>query len=426
MALPPNQARNILMHAVSATWTLFLTALVATSATAITYDASLEAPPELGERVGYWERIFQEYDSKTIIIHDTKDPQLILDILPFSRMAALKNDKLLLTSNGQKNIAEKYQRRYEAALRQFSKLGSEARNLGLMEDRVYQVYSKNKKAYARLMSGRASIRQQRGMADIFKSAAEKAQDFLPYLEMEFKAVGVPIDLTRIAFVESMFNETAISKVGASGMFQFMPGTAQTYMIVNQLIDERNSPIKAARAAAQLFKSNFQDLGNWPLAVTAYNHGPAGIARAVKSLRSDYLPYLIEKWDAPSFGFASQNFYAEFIAARNSYNKAIREGSVSQRPSRLKLGSGKLKQSVSLKDLSEIVELDVSEILKFNPCINKKVASRYPQMKLPRGFELLMPLSAGQSKSHAFLAINAYLPQKKIAYDQRTNVRRGEQ
>ncbi len=426
MALLRNQVRNFLMQAANVLWAPFLAVLVATSASAVTNDASLEPPPELGERVGYWERIFQEYDSKTIIVHDTKDPQLILDILPFSRMAALKNDKLLLTPNGQKIIADKYQRRYEVALRQFSKLGSEARNSGLMEDRVYQVYSKNKKAYERLINGTASIRQQRGMADIFKSAAERAQDFLPYLEMEFRAVGVPTDLTRIAFVESMFNESAISKVGASGMFQFMPGTAQSYMIVNQLIDERNSPIKAARAAAQLFKSNYQDLRNWPLAITAYNHGPAGMARAVKSLRSDYLPYLIEKWDGPSFGFASQNFYAEFIAARNSYNKAIRDGSVSLRPSRLKLSSGKLKQSVSLKDLATLVDLDTSEILKFNPCINKKVASRYPQMKLPRGFELLLPVDIGQSKSSAFLMINAYLPQKKIAYDQRPNVRRGEQ
>lgn len=426
MALLRNQAINILMQAATKTRHLLLSAAVCFPGFAIANDGGLEPPTELGERVGFWEKVFQEYDSKTIVIHDAMDPQIILDILPFSKMAALKNDRLLLTNNGQKNLSEKYQRRYEAALRQFSKMGSEAKNLGPMEDRVYQVYRKHKKAFERLLNGSASLRQQRGMADVFKSAAEKAQDFLPYLEGEFKAIGVPTELTRIAFVESMFNESAISKVGASGMFQFMPGTAQNYMIVNQLIDERNSPIKAARAAAQLFKSNYQSLGNWPLAITAYNHGPAGIARAVKALRSDYLPYLIEKWDGPSFGFASQNFYAEFVAARNSYNKGIRDGSVSIRPSKLKLGSGKLKQPVTINDLAALIKLDSSEILKFNPCINKKVASRYPSMKLPRGFELLLPVELGENKSNSVIAMNGYLPQKKIAFDQRSNPRRGEQ
>jgi membrane-bound lytic murein transglycosylase D len=389
-------------------------------------NSSLEAPLEMNPRIEFWERLFRDYDSKTIVIHDFKDPELILDVLPFAKMGSGKSDKLILNSSAQKALSDKYQRRYEMALRQFSRLGIEAKNLGAMEDRVYEVYRKNRQALARLLNGTAAIRQQRGMADIFRSAAEKAQDFLPYLESEFKAQGVPTELTRIAFVESMFNEAAISKVGASGMFQFMPGTAQSYMIVNQLIDERNSPIKSARAAAQLFKSNFQDLGNWPLAITAYNHGPGGMARAVKALRSDSLLYLIEKWKAPSFGFASQNFYAEFIAARNTYNKMIKNGSVALRPSKLRLGSGKLKQSISLRELGNSINLDTSEILRLNPCINKKVAQRNPFLKLPKGFELLLPVEMSRSTSTALIAFNGNLAQKRIAYDTRPNNRRGEQ
>lgn len=426
MAHLPNQVRNRVVRASILGLLFAVSALLTSTGIASPMNSSLEAPLEMNPRIEFWERLFRDYDSKTIVIHDFKDPELILDVLPFAKMGSGKSDKLILNSSAQKALSDKYQRRYEMALRQFSRLGIEAKNLGAMEDRVYEVYRKNRQALARLLNGTAAIRQQRGMADIFRSAAEKAQDFLPYLESEFKAQGVPTELTRIAFVESMFNEAAISKVGASGMFQFMPGTAQSYMIVNQLIDERNSPIKSARAAAQLFKSNFQDLGNWPLAITAYNHGPGGMARAVKALRSDSLLYLIEKWKAPSFGFASQNFYAEFIAARNTYNKMIKNGSVALRPSKLRLGSGKLKQSISLRELGNSINLDTSEILRLNPCINKKVAQRNPFLKLPKGFELLLPVEMSRSTSTALIAFNGNLAQKRIAYDTRPNNRRGEQ
>jgi membrane-bound lytic murein transglycosylase D len=426
MAHLPNQVRNRVVRASILGLLFAVSALLTSTGIASPMNSSLEAPLEMNPRIEFWERIFRDYDSKTIVIHDFKDPELILDVLPFAKMGSGKSDKLILNSSAQKALSDKYQRRYEMALRQFSRLGIEAKNLGAMEDRVYEVYRKNRQALARLLNGTAAIRQQRGMADIFRSAAEKAQDFLPYLESEFKAQGVPTELTRIAFVESMFNEAAISKVGASGMFQFMPGTAQSYMIVNQLIDERNSPIKSARAAAQLFKSNFQDLGNWPLAITAYNHGPGGMARAVKALRSDSLLYLIEKWKAPSFGFASQNFYAEFIAARNTYNKMIKNGSVALRPSKLRLGSGKLKQSISLRELGNSINLNTSEILRLNPCINKKVAQRNPYLKLPKGFELLLPVEMSRSTSTALIAFNGNLAQKRIAYDTRPNNRRGEQ
>ena len=83
------------------------------------------------------------------------------------------------------------------------------------------------------------------------------------MEQIFEDHNIPKNLTRIAFVESMFNEKAISKVGASGVWQFMPSTAKDFIIVDKYIDERNSPIKATEAAAKLLKANFKLLGSWP-------------------------------------------------------------------------------------------------------------------------------------------------------------------
>ena len=424
MACLANQVRNILIVLASLFAFRHSTAFAAIDQRMKQAD-ELAHPPELAQRVAFWEGIFQLYDSQTIVLHDFKNPHFIIDILPFGKMAESKNDPTLLKNQTQKVISDKYIKRYQQAIEKFKLLGLDARNLGPMELRVYEVYRRDPLALQNLLSGKASVRQQRGLSDVFKSAADKAQDFLPYFENEFKAVGVPEELTRIVFVESMFNEQALSKVGASGMFQFMRGTAKSYMLVNHLIDERNSPVKAARAAALLLKSNFEELRSWPLAVTAYNHGKGGVARAVKAMRSNSLPFLIDRYSAPSFGFASQNFFAEFAAARRSYSKVIRDGTVSQRPSSLKLISGKLLQDVSIHSIESRLQIPLDIFFKYNPCVNRRTAQNFPNSKLPRGFEILLPRDFAQKTPNLLVAINDPTRLKRVALDMRNKNLRGE-
>jgi len=103
----------------------------------------------------------------------------------------------------------------------------------------------------------------------------------------------------------------------------MPETGKKFMRVDGAVDERRDPMISTRAAARLLKQNYQILGSWPLAITAYNHGTDGIFRGVKAVESDNLVDLIRGYQSPTFGFASKNFYAEFLAvveiATNSEN-----------------------------------------------------------------------------------------------------------
>jgi membrane-bound lytic murein transglycosylase D len=80
------------------------------------------------------------------------------------------------------------------------------------------------------------------------------------------------------------------------------------------VDERLDTEKSTRAAARMLRKNHELLGNWPLAITGYNHGPNGVKRAVTAIGSTDLAYLIEHYEKSTWGFASKNFYAEFIAA----------------------------------------------------------------------------------------------------------------
>ncbi len=103
--------------------------------------------------------------------------------------------------------------------------------------------------------------------------------------------------------------SAYSKFGAAGIWQFTRSTGRRYMEVGYVLDERRDPIRATHAAAQLLKENYEKLGSWPLAITAYNHGAAGMARA-RQKHGDY-PAIFKSYRSRTFKFASRNFYSEF-------------------------------------------------------------------------------------------------------------------
>jgi LysM repeat protein len=92
-----------------------------------------------------------------------------------------------------------------------------------------------------------------------------------------------------------------------------------YMTVSRKVDERLNPDKATRAAARLLRDNYAALGSWPLAITAYNHGRGGMMRAQSEVGSSEITKIIDEYDGPLFGYASMNFYSEFLAAVEVYN-----------------------------------------------------------------------------------------------------------
>jgi membrane-bound lytic murein transglycosylase D len=158
------------------------------------------------------------------------------------------------------------------------------------------------------------VRFQLGQKDRFVLGIYYSGRYIREMEKIFRDNSLPVELTRVPFVESSFNIFARSKVGASGIWQFMRRTARPLMMVNPSVDERNDPIEATRASARMLRSNFEMLQSWPLAVTGYNHGPSGVARITRKLGTNDLAKIVGNYSSRSFGFASENFYACFLAA----------------------------------------------------------------------------------------------------------------
>src|SRR5204863_1243970 len=123
-------------------------------------------------------------------------------------------------------------------------------------------------------------------------------------------------LALLPLVESSFQNVR-SKAGAVGVWQFTSGTGRSYLRITSKVDERLDPVRSSEAAARLLRDNYAALGEWPLAITAYNHGRGGMLQAQKLYGSD-LPAIIDGYRGPVFGYASMNFYSEFIAAVDVY------------------------------------------------------------------------------------------------------------
>jgi membrane-bound lytic murein transglycosylase D len=368
-----------------------------------TRDQDFPTDPFVRRQVRFWEAIFQKYKSNSIVIHDVDDPLAMIDVIDFDRYITSDGKVTSIDDSDQTELVKKYIDRYVVAVERFTKYKDGALKFGAIEQRLFEVYNREPESLARLYAGNVRFRGQGGLADTFIAAANRAQEFMPYMEATFRKYGLPPTLTRLPFVESMFNLNARSKVGASGIWQFMPETAREYMYVGQLIDERNNPYKATHAAAQLFIANYRELGSWPLAVTAYNHGRGGMSKAAREVGTAQLGSIINNYKSPSFGFASKNFYAEFLAAARTYDRLVAQGSVGAPVKNRDIEAVAISRPLSVREISRITGIPNEKLGKLNPCLSKSALSSRSDAALPRDYEIRLPKPDAKSLRRAMTA-----------------------
>ena len=374
----------------------------ASNATQERFESSplFPTPPIVRKQIRFWERIFKTYPSTTLLIHDSQNPDIIVDILDFS---AKKDCPSCLPKSSRKQreaVAKRFLDRYTRGVERFAKMQNKALDFGAIERRLFEVYSRDPGLLNQLYRGDIRLRIQTGLADEFAAATATAQAYFPAMERIFLEQGAPTALTRLPFVESMFNTRAISKVGASGLWQFMPETGRRFLNIALHVDERNSPLKATRAAAQLMLSNYQELKSWPLAITAYNHGSLGMTKAVRDTGSHDIGTIIETYQSPSFGFASRNFYAEFLAALRTFHSLAREGKINTQLNLAATEPVSLPHPMTPNELMKITAMSATDLMARNPCLLPQAFSKHLHRHLPKGYQLFFPKNeAVRVKSH---------------------------
>ncbi len=215
------------------------------------------------------------------------------------------------------------------------------------------------------------IRLQMGLRDRMQQAIKLSGLYLPMIEKIFEKEHLPLELSRVVFVESSFNIHAGSKVGASGLWQIMPAVARIFKYNDKSFDKRNHAYYSTLVAARIFKENYQILKSWPLAVTGYNHGVGSLRKIVLKYKSNDIGYLVDNVTAKkSFGFASRNFYATFLAALHVEKNAnlyfpepiVKFPELSQK-------DFYLKKKMKFEDLALLFGQDLERMRLYNPHIH---------------------------------------------------------
>lgn len=290
---------------------------------ALGWDENIfQVPKGLEINFNFWLDIYTKYTTEQGLMHDSEYIDLVYEILDFSHISSRTDLSNLQKQKLRTRHVKESKKRIIEMLKRLDKV-QDPSDLSADEKRIWDYFQKieGKKKFIEATK-RNRLRFQLGQRDRIIQGLFFSGRYLEDFENIFRENGLPIELTRLVFVESSFNVLARSKVGASGLWQIMRYTGRPYMRIDNSIDKRNYPIDATRLAAKLLKINYSMLESWPLALTGYNHGPAGVLKLTKLYKSRDIGDLIQSNGSKKrLGFASRNFYASFLAALEAESHA---------------------------------------------------------------------------------------------------------
>lgn len=333
----------------------------------------------LKPNVEFWESVYSRYTTRQGILHDSRDLSRIyavIDLLPTTEAGNRKRNRKTIKAA---------KAHWAGLLRKLAKSGSVAK----WPDAALAKRLKADLSAKELRTAADEVRCQIGQADRFREGLIRSGAYLGQIRAIFEKKGLPQDLAYLPHVESSFNIKAYSKFGAAGIWQFTRSTGRRFMQIGYTVDERRDPIVASHAAARLLGENYAKLGAWPLAITAYNHGAAGMARAKK--RHSSFPDIVARYNSRSFKFASRNFYTEFLAARNVARDHERYFGQLKFDTPEKIHRVTLKDFAAIESVGKHFNIDVATLRNYNPALRPPVFRG--QKYIPRGYVLNLPHTA---------------------------------
>ncbi len=394
------------------------TLLVMLATPMLAWSEAIPRPEGIQQDVNFWIRVYTEVNTNEGFLHDERNLGVVYDTLKFSAGSSPRDR--------QRMVDERRDLHISALRRIIAALPNEATRDALSADdkRLLALWGPNPSTII-LRDATARIRFQLGQADRFREGLMRSSSWSTHIAETFANQGLPSELAVLPHVESSFNASAYSKVGAAGLWQFMRSTGRRYMRVDDAVDERLDPYRSTEAAAQLLAYNYRVLGSWPLALTAYNHGAAGMRRAKESVGTDDYVKINRTYSSRTFGFASRNFFPSFLAALTvDENPEKYFGALERRPEQ-KFREVSMPAYVRLATLERALEVDREQLRALNPAWRPTI---YNGTRLvPRGYRLRLPADMTEKWTPELLA--ARLPANELYAGQITprshRVRKGE-
>lgn len=283
---------------------------------AVNGDPAFPRPAELEPAIDFWRKTYAVWHRYQVAIHDDRYLDVVYEVL---ELPAPVGDSL--TPEQKAFVGSRRDYWKDRLLQLDGKIA--AGQMPNAEDRALMDTLGVPGPFRTVLAGASErVRSQRGMLERFKRGLDISVRYEQQFRQIFREAGLPEDLALLPHVESSFQSSAQSSAGAVGIWQFTRGAAEKFMNVSAEHDERLDPVASTYGATRYLSYAFSKLGDWPSALTSYNHGINGMMRAQNQVGSDFVR-IVKEYDSPKFGFASRNYYAEFLAARDIvYNPGI--------------------------------------------------------------------------------------------------------
>ncbi len=342
-------------------------------------------PPELEPAINFWVKVYTEVDTRNGFLHDARDLSII-----YGRVS--QNRREINTTRS----------RIQADLRELAT--GKRTNLTRSQQQILELWGPDVTNQA-LRSAASNVRFQLGQSDRFLAGLRRSGAYRQHINQVIQEKNLPMELGVLPHVESSFNPGAYSSASAAGMWQFGRATGQRFMRIDHIVDERMDPYIATNAAMSLLEFNYSVLGTWPLALTAYNHGAGGIARAVRETGTTDIEEIVANYRGRAFGFASRNFYAQFLAVIDVENDARRyfgDFQLSPAPDFIEV---EMDSFIDAEVFARSIGISLEQLQADNPALRPVVWEG--NKRIPRGFPVKVRRQAVSNNNLLAMVPNDY-------------------
>jgi membrane-bound lytic murein transglycosylase D len=294
----------------------------------VTHSGEFQIPGGLEPAVEFWRKTYVVWHRSEVAFHDDRYLDVIYEVmvLPGYVDESLTSEQKEMV-NQRRDFWKAQLSILESKLRYNVPLSTNDRQM------IAKLESSGRQLNSVLNGAAERVRSQRGIRESFIHGLEISRRYDRQFRKIFRDAGLPEDLAYLPHVESSFQSAAKSSAGAVGMWQFTKAAAKTFMpadnrttvhrlaghrtsghrLADNRVDQRLDPFASAIGAARYLSHAYSILGDWPMAITSYNHGINGMIRAQDQVGPDFVR-IVETYNSPAFGFASRNYYAQFLAA----------------------------------------------------------------------------------------------------------------
>ena len=244
----------------------------------------------------------------------------------------------------------------------------------------------------------------------FERQMALAEYYFPLFEEKLSKYNLPLEIKYLAIVESALQPKAKSKVGAGGLWQFMPATGKQYKLnISTYVDERHDPIKSTEAACHYMMNMYAIFGDWSLVLASYNCGPGNVSKAIRRSggKTDY-------WEIRKYlPRETANYLPAFLATMYIYEFKKEHGLVPKKAEMtyFETDTVMVKQAMTFKQLSDLLDISEAQLEYLNPIYKSKyipsIDDEYFYLRLPKN--KIGIFVSNEEKIYGYLA---YLEQEK--------------